>query len=215
MLASLGLAKPAAAQKPTMVDPNTILFSIATIANDMAALDPIDGEPSDDDLVFHEDDWRQIEFFPLVRLAEIKGILTDYKAFEAAHRTANGWTRTFVRTLPAAPPVLAGADALANLERTLGVPAGPSAILFTSNEIQGRIRDGFTLQLGPGVALYGIANADIIPVLGANLRNGDDSLVSDAFVALHRAHDLILVDWQAQMLIEAVEANGQLRVWAP
>lgn len=64
--------------KTVNVDPNSILFSVPTLSNDLAPLDPV--------FAFHEDEWSQVEFFTNGQLAMVQRMLEEYKLFEAANR---------------------------------------------------------------------------------------------------------------------------------
>lgn len=205
----------ASAQNMTSMDPRNILFSMPTLADDMAALDPVERGPSDEDLVFHEDEWRQLEFYSSGRLGEIQGKLRELAAFEAAHRVQSGWTQVYVRQLRAAP-VLAGPDALNSLSRGLGAQVQQSPVLFHgTHSITGRIHSGFSLQLGQRAWLYGFQDGTGIPVLGAMLQDADDQLLTSAFSRLYHSDRLVLVDWRAQMVLTGVTASGQIDVWSP
>src|SRR5215469_9023072 len=90
------------------IDPNRILFTVPTISNDLAALEPV-GEADGD--AFHEDDWSQIEFFPKQQLATVQRMLEAYKPFEAANRVEHGWRNVYVRKIDRTP-VIPGSDAV-------------------------------------------------------------------------------------------------------
>jgi hypothetical protein len=200
---------------PTTMNPQDILFSTPTIANDMAPLEETD-LPTADDVVFHEDDWRQVEFFPRARASEMQEKLTELKAFEAANRAQSGWRRVYVRTL-VDTPVISGPLAIDRLARTLGAPVGGAPLLFQSpNILVGRISNGFSVPVGDGVSLYGFSNASGIAVLGADLRPGSDhGRLSDVFRTLSRSDDLVLVDWRSQMMLLSLTSDGQLLIWEP
>ena len=71
VLIGLGAGAPADAPVRHM-NPNDILFSMSTISNDAAPLEAFSGKIGGQDLIFHEDEWRQIEFFPKKRLGEVE-----------------------------------------------------------------------------------------------------------------------------------------------
>lgn len=216
LLAAIGLTKSAAADPSvTTIDPRTILFSMPTIANDAPPLSSFVGEPSDADVIFHEDDWRQLEFFAAVQLPTIQATLTELKAFEAQNRVQSGWRQIYVRRLPSAH-VLVGDDAVNSLASVIGTRAEPGPVIFHgAGSIDGRVQDGFSLRLGAGAALYGFSDGAGIPVLGAFLQNADDQLLTNAFLTLNRRHGLVLVDWRAQLVVMSVETNGQVAIWRP
>lgn len=199
---------------PTSIDPRTIRFSIPTLARDEPEVEPVEKiEP--DDLVFHEDGWRQIEMFSSARRVELRDKLSQLKAFEAAHRVQHGWTEAYLRELPRAH-VLTGAHALKTLANTLKADVRAAPVLFHgTNVVVGRIARGFTLPLGRGASLYGVCDESGIVVLAADLNNADDQLLSRAFMTLNQAHGFLLVDWRSQMLLESVSDDRQIILWRP
>lgn len=207
-------ASAAASQETTrMVDPRTILFSMPTLANDAPPVD--DREVDTDNLAINEDEWRQTEFFASARLHEIQQKLIELKAFEAASRRPSGWAQIYSRDL-AATPVVEGGDALRSLATSLGVePAAAPFFYSGASSIIGNLRDGFSLSLGPGAAIYGTRDGSGIGVLAATLQNADDRLLTNAFAVLNRSHRLLLVDWRLQMLLSGTHASGDIIVWRP
>jgi hypothetical protein len=217
VLGALGLAATSdAGAQTTMVDPRTILFSMSTLANDAAPLEELGGRrATQTDVIFHEDEWRQIEFFPRSRLAEVQQTLTALKQFADEHRTASGWRSIYVRRLEPLPVVIEGSDRL--LAQTLGASTGAAPILFTGANVPlGQIADGFSIPIGEGAALYGYADSTGVRVLGANVTSdAGNTALSQAFARLNESHDLVLVDWRAQLLLLSVEPTGRLVVWQP
>ncbi|MBV9993153.1 MAG: hypothetical protein JOZ72_17910 [Alphaproteobacteria bacterium] len=210
----LGADKGTAAPAPPSVrtvDPARLLYSLATIATDDYPLEPMAGPPGEADLVFHEDDWRQIEFLAHDRRDEIARKLTSLKAFEARNRVAGGYREIFERELDARP-VLAGPAAM--LGCMFGAAAGPGPVLFHGGgEVAGRVADAFSLPLAGKVWLYGMHD---LSVLGAAMPPGaDNEVLARAFMTLSKSHGLILVDWRAQMLLLKVADEGNLEVWRP
>ncbi|MEO9133146.1 MAG: hypothetical protein ABI240_18315 [Sphingomonas sp.] len=169
LLALLGLANaPVDQQNVQMIDPNTILPSISTISDDDAPVVPA-GKIEPGNLVFHEDDWRQIEFFPASREAEIRRTLVDLIMFEKAHRKGSGWDKIYLRKL-AVMPVLPGPAARDTLLAELGDSARPAPVLFYGdNVVVGRVAHGFSVPIGQSVALYGFQDSTGIPILGASV----------------------------------------------
>lgn len=212
ILASVGFSSSTNGEQQ-MIDPKDILFSIPTIADDAPQTNPQSGNLTDADLLLHEDDWRQVGFFPKARLAEIQAKLTEFKAFEATHRVKSGWKKVYVRKI--GPQALVNGDnAIKSLETIFGVKADKAPVVFVSSNIIGRIANGFSVRMGSGFDLYGTADSGGIMVLAASL-NGGDQLLTEAFMKLNKSNDLILVDWRSQMIAVGVSANGQIEVWQP
>lgn len=216
LLALAGFAGTAQAQpKVQALDPKTILFTTPTISNDLAQLEPVHIAPSNGDLVFHEDEWSQVEFFPRSQLGEVQRLLKEYKPFERAQRVQNGWREVYVRRIRRVP-VLSGADATHQLEVLLGAKAGAAPMLFSSGTVSGSVKSGFSLPLGGNVTLYGYQDSQGIPILGAIIgSNPDDSKLTKAFMRLNSDRDLILVDWRAQFVLVSVSSSGQIEAWQP
>jgi hypothetical protein len=217
LLALLGSGSETPADAPVRhANPRDILFSMSTISNDAAPLEAFSGKVGAQDLTFHEDEWRQIEFFPKERLGEIERMLTELKTFEMAHRKRMGWDEIYVRKL-AVTPVLAGGHALRSLEKTLGAKATAAPIVYTgAHTLVGRLAGGFSLPLGGRVTLYGITDDTGVPVLGANLNApADNQVLVRAFAKLGARHHLILVDWRAETVLISVSADGRVSSFAP
>lgn len=216
VLAGLG-SSAAAKQQPRLMDPNEILFSISTLSDDAAPTAPLKGKASATDVTFHEDDWRQIEFFPASREQEIRQELMALAAFERSQRApGGGWKKVYVRELPARP-VVAGAAALGTLAKDLGVAVQTGPVINQGpDRVIGRVAHGFSLAVGRGVALYGFSDASGVPVLGAHVEEGaEEDALTKAFVKLNAKHQLILVDWRAHLLVSGMARNGSLVTWRP
>ncbi len=207
-------AQPAPAAQS--LDPKTILFSVPTLSNDLAALEKMDRTPDSSDLVFHEDDWSQVEFLPKSQLPEIQKLLKEYKAFEAANRVpGGGWRNVYVRKIQR-QPLVQGSQPIQKLEKILGAKTEGGLVLYSTSGTGGRVKDGFVLPLGGNVTLYGYTANDSIPVLGASVgQNPNDTKLTKAFTKLHATFELVLVDWRAQMLLVSTKESGQIEVWRP
>lgn len=214
MAALLGLFGGTQGEVQT-VDPKTIYYSISTIADEIGPLEPVEGTPTASDVTMHEDDWRQIEFFPSSRLAELQRTMEQLTGFEAANRHGQVFRNVFVRYLPPAL-VLKAPEAVSSLAHELGVEARPGPILVTTSSITGRVAPGFALELPGNVALYGRADSTGITVLGADVgQNGDHETLARAFMKLNAAHGLIAVDWRSHMILTGVSSDGDIQVWSP
>jgi hypothetical protein len=198
------------------MDPNSILFTVPTISNDLAPLDPVAGKLRQSDFAFHEDEWSQVEFFANGRLAMVQRMLKEYKAFEAANRAKYGWRKTYVREIDRTM-VISGREAVSQLEAIFGSKAGPAPVLLSSTaSIIGRVKDGFSLPLGGNVTLYGYATPAGIPVLGALIGdNPNHQKLTEALITLNAAEGLVLVGWRQQMVLESVPPDGNIRVSRP
>jgi hypothetical protein len=216
VLARLGAAKAAQPQQTLQyIDPNSILFTTPTISDDLAPLEALARKPTETDFQFHEDEWSQVELLPQEQLSEVQRMLTEYKSFEREHRTQYGWRKVYVRKIQRLP-VVSGPQPIQQLERLLGVQAGPAPLLYSSGAGAGSVKDGFSLPLGGGVTLYGYLADQAVPVLGALVdTNPDDLKLTQAFMKLNAAQGLVLVDWRSQFVLVSVDPTGQVDVWRP
>jgi hypothetical protein len=197
------------------VDPKSINFTTPTLSNELAELEPFGSQPSQDDLVFHEDEWAQVQFLRADQLPDIKKILSEFKAFELAHRIKYGWTDVYIRRLPR-KTLIAGEHALQHLHEVLGVSAGSAPILFASNTVTGRVKGGASFGLGGRISLYTASASEGVLVLGANIgRDPDDSKLTSAFAKLSVSDRLVLVDWRQQLVLTAMTLDGHVDAWRP
>ncbi|WP_050027738.1 hypothetical protein [Verrucomicrobium sp. BvORR034] len=216
LLALLGIASSAQSQQSIQsIDPSKILFSIPTLSEDIAELEPVKQAPGKDACMFHEDEWTQVEFFAKSQLTEVQRLLKEYNQFEQANRVKHGWLKPYIRRIKRTS-VIKGASPVEVLEKLLERKAGPGPILLSSSTVAGRVKDGFSLALGGNVTLYGYSDAEGTPVLGAHVgKDGEDIKLTQVFMKLNAAEGLILVDWRAQIILTAVTASGQIDVWRP
>jgi hypothetical protein len=215
LLSLFGAAQPAPEGDVRMVDPQTIYFSISTIENELPAMEPLAEAPLPTDLVLHEDDWRQVEFFDESRLAEIQAMMKELAIFVAANREGDVFRNIYIRRLPPAS-VLPGPDAVRTLAGALGAEIGPGPFLRTSSSLSGQVAQGFNLALAGKAALYGLSGAAGIRVMGATYSNdGDRESLLRAFRTLNQRRGLILVDWRSQMILTGLSPDGEIEVWRP
>jgi hypothetical protein len=197
------------------MNPKKLLFSIPTLSDDLAALGPVDKPPARGDVVVNEDDWAQLEFFPRTALPTVQQHLTALKTFEAANRKPSGWKKVYVRKIQRTP-VIPAPNPLRHVESILGAKAGGAPFITSTNAIAGRVRDGFSFNLGGNIELYGYANGSGIPVLAASVGpNADNMKLASAFMKLHASDAVMLVDWRAQLLLVGVSADGNIETWKP
>ena len=216
ILAALGLNTAAQAEATTrFVDPKTIRYPTPALSIDeleyvMPTKQSFESAPQ-----FHEDEWRQVEFYPSSHLANLQQQLTEYKAFEAKNRTQYGWNNVYKRKPPELPIVPSGVN-IESLTKLLGTRFAPAPILTTSSRPLGQVKNGYTLHLPSGVFLYG-QSANSVPRSLAILveQGGDDQQVVGAFQRLNKVYGLVLIDWRAQQILVSSTAAGKINVWRP
>lgn len=196
------------------VDPKNILFSTPTLSNELPKMAASAAQPTEKDVVLHEDDWAQVEFLPKSQLETVRKILREYKEFELINRTENGWRKVYIRKFERLP-VMDGNGALAETEKMLGGKAGSPPLLASVSGI-GTVTKGFTLNLGRNVNLYGYASDRGIMELGADIgKNPDSASLTNAFTKINARNGSILVDWKAQMILVSTLPSGQIEIWRP
>lgn len=224
IVAVTGLVQPAFADdKVQTIDPNSVFFTIPTISNDLAPLETVGSPPRSDEPRMHEDDWCQVEFFRASYVPELERILKEYKAFEASNRdtvTVKGsqypvWRKVYVRRV-LRQPLLSGGNPTAQLAKIVGGEVGPPPALFSASAWSGRVKNGFTVQVGRSVDLYGYVADGGIPVLAASVGpNPDDQSLVTAFGKLNAALGLVLVDWKSQFILVGMSPDGKVQAWQP
>ncbi len=197
------------------IDPQPILYSLPTISNDLPPLEAPVEEPSGADMFIEEDMWSQIEFFAGNRLEDIRQALAEYSGFERVQRTDSGWRQIYLRKIERTP-IVAGASAVAELEKVLGLPAGRAPLIYSAQKVSGKVKNGFGFKLEGNVSLYGHADEHGVTTLGASLGYmADSTKLTDAFTRLHAAFGVTLVDWCAQVALVSANANGHIDVLRP
>jgi len=211
ILAAVGISANAQ-PKPEMIDVNSILYSMPTISGDsiefiVPTKESFEGAPE-----FHEDEWCQLEFFPKSQFEAIQSKLTEYKAFEQKNRVSSGWKNIYVRNIKRGEFALTIKELSAIEEAALH----PAPLLTTVSRPLGQVKNGFSVSIGEGALLYGIAEDGVIKSLAASVYSdaGNNALTS-AYMFLNKQEELLIVDWRGQMIIMGSSADGKLEVWRP
>ena len=198
------------------IDPRTVLFSIPTITRDLAETVAAERPPVESDVVFHEDDWRQIEFYPRNYLADVQEIMNELHDFEQKHRKEGGWDEIYLRA-PKPLVLLKGDDTANRLCRMLDIVDGKYGDLYLyASDTVNRVVNGFSLAVGGDIALYGVRTDEGVSALGAVVgEKPDHTILTTAFQKINRSEAAVLVDWRAQMILLDTTRNGQIRIWRP
>ena len=164
------------------IDPSQLLFSLATICDELPA---VGDEPArEGDLVLHEDDWRQVE---LVAAGQRSAIADNLAAIGeiVAERSRIGFTRIHVRVEPR-EPLLGLRVTRADLARGLGLDeAAATGVAFRSEPR--RVIGGFAYDLG-GSFVYGVERDGLVTTVGIH----PGSAALNEFAG---SHDCYVVDW--------------------
>jgi hypothetical protein len=172
-------------RKIERVDPKSILFSLPTIENTSPAAG---GDPTiGDELVMHEDDWRQLELISLVHEDILDEELDAIADVRLNHAAGVGFKKIYVRSrIP--HPIQPGTLALSDL----GNVTGRAVALAGAAR---RVENSFVIALGSNTSLYGIAENGDVRVLALRIEGAVPDEALNLLERLQREHDLIFVDW--------------------
>ena len=211
ILAVVGLSA-SAQPKPEMVDVDSIIYSMPTISGDaidfvVPTKESFQGAPE-----FHEDEWRQLEFFPRSQLKAVQSKLKEYKAFEQKNRVSSGWKNIYVRNIQMDNISLT----VANLISITASELHPGPLLTSASKPLGQVKNGFSVAIGDGALLYGVAEGRVIKSLAASVySNAGNIALTSVYALLNKNTELLIVDWRNQMIIMDSFNDGKLGVWKP
>jgi len=187
-------------EQPVLVDPSTLLFSLATICDALPKCSPEGQPPDSDSLVLHEDDWRQVEFVCQEDRNYLDGLLEELRRFRAENWTGSGFKSVYVRKEH--PTQLS--ERKIPVSELLSVPGcdGHFRRLYINFIGVSQIENGFALRTGLADAIYGISASNKISALALEW-TGKDNEVITRLAPFCSTHGLLLVDWyQAKVLVQ-------------
>lgn len=216
ILSSIGLTSKVSKDNTVLnIVPQQILCTIPTISSDEIQLIPFEKELNDTCVIFHEDDWAQIEFYSKNQIDIIKNKLKDYKEFEKKHKLDMGWSNLYIRTMQRLP-IFTTNNQIQSIETALNVKVGSAPILVTMSEILGQVKNGFSFDVNEDVILYGYADGNEILFLGALVKNNNYNELAKAFYKLNSNDDIVLVDWIQQVIFLDLNRNdNSIKLWQP
>jgi hypothetical protein len=186
-------------EQPMLVDPSTILFSLATICDALPECSAEGQLPDRDSLVLHEDDWRQVEFVCKEDRSYLDGLLEEIRRFRSENWTGSGFKSVYVRKEH--PTQLS--ERKIPVGELLSVPGcdGLFGRLYINFIDVSQIENGFALRTNLVDAIYGISPSNKISALALQWK-GKDSEVIARLAPFCSTHGLLLVDWyQAKALV--------------
>lgn len=208
--------KPVAVEPATQtVDPRTLLYSLATIENQWPATEEsIPARP--EDLVLHEDDWRQFEAvstnFADVVAAELEDIRRFHSEKSTPLKLPQGEFRAFTechvrKRVPAPVP---GTVLWADLLATCGVTEG-DVHRATLQGAKGVITGSYSFKVGD-LTLYGLredASVRLLCLAGTNAPAlpADRAALFATFLA---QNNLILVHWPSPTILQGEDVSKYL-----
>ncbi|GAA2781634.1 hypothetical protein GCM10010441_03230 [Kitasatospora paracochleata] len=178
------------------VDPQEIAYTLPTLCAELPPLTPPDG--TQDDLVIHEDEWRQAELVERAQLAAVETELHEIRQIFEHHSASAGEGDTAIRVFDNLHLRQGPADPLTGaLTRQRLLELLPSDRVFAGVALrdgQGRVADSFAAQVGP-VAVYGRCAGDRVTVLGVTPAGRASTDEVPGLAAVMAEFDLLLVDW--------------------
>ena len=165
-------------RKVQSVDPNTILFSLPTVADVIP--EPVAAERDLSSYRLSEDDWLQLELVPHEVVEQAQPDLDGIRRILDHEREGAGFKHLHVRK--ALPAPFAGKELL--LETLRAQFGAERTVAWVGSK--GVLKDCFAFDLPPGGVLYGQAAAGRVVSLG--LSEQDDE-------AIARLGGLTLIDW--------------------
>jgi hypothetical protein len=167
-------------RKVQSVDPNTILFSLPTVADVIPEPEPTDRDLSSFRL--SEDDWLQLELVPSEVVAQAQPDLDAIRRVLDHERQSVGFKHLHVRK--ALPNPFAGQELL--LETLQAEFGATRTVAYVGSK--GVLPGCFAFDLASGATLYGQTNGPRVVSLGLSARDDE---------ALARLGGLTLIDWCA------------------
>lgn len=176
-------------QKVQKIDPNSILFSLPTLADAL----PEDTLSSLPDPAFQllEDDWRQFELISNAQKAIADLEIEKVLEIHANASEESGWSKIHVREDLQTP--ISSAIEYSSL-KGIFERIDEKAIAFYGHA--GLIKNGFAFSLSEGATLYGIQNKGVVNVIAIDTANGvftNEEI--DALVRFAKVNSLMIVDW--------------------
>ena len=190
------------AAKPTSgartVDPKDILFTLPTLCDPAPAVET--SSPPAGARSLHEDDWRQIEFVPMVDERHVRSELAALATFKAQHRKASGWTSVYLRKEHPHP------FQTVKLQYS-SLPSFRTSALTLSGRL---VRGGFALSDSSDWFIYGQRSPEggVIQLAVSPGR----SICSEAFAAglaqIAKSAEVMLVDWYASAIVDVTSSRS-------
>ncbi|MGC4074805.1 MAG: hypothetical protein QM760_20335 [Nibricoccus sp.] len=194
LAALFGLSGASASDEVKMVDPKTILFSLATINDALPALDSRH-KPKPTDLILHEDDWRQFELVSRSFAEQLNAEITDIRRIYTDKRSPAGEFGAFteIHIRKRIPQPFKKPIAWSDFTKACPVTTVSSVSFGGAPTV---IANGFSVQLH-GLSIYGLRHGETITTLGFVSTQTPALPIESAerLAAFLEANDLLLIHW--------------------
>ena len=184
-------------RKIVKLDPSELLYSLATISNELPPIEPGTTKLEKQVVELHEDDWRQVEFVAMAQQEQIVAELAAIGRIYQEQRTEEGYFRA-IHVRAGLPEPLAGAAI--TLAEVIAAFDPPPVRLdgIAYRDVAGLVANGFALRLLSGIELLGVIDeAGHIAVLCLSHARPNNALERDlpALSRFAQAHRLCLISW--------------------
>jgi hypothetical protein len=184
----------ASASEVKRVDPKTLLYSLATISDELPALDP-QHKAKEGDLVLLEDDWRQFEVVSRAHMPRVNAEVADIQRIFTEKSKPVGNFRAFseLHVRERLPKPLQKPLRWSDFSKAFAVTS-VSTVSFRGSPTV--IANGFSVQLH-GFSIYGLRDGETITTLGF-VSTQTPALPIEAaerLAAFLEANDLTLIHW--------------------
>lgn len=178
----------------TMMPPGEILFSLATISDDLGGVAG-DALPGEKILAIHEDDWRQVEFVSQNFTNELAQELAGIQNIYQNQRSGVGFKKVHVRKrIPS--PLENQSIALSDLETIFHPQAKFDSVGF--QRTRGTIPNSFAWKLDRSLIIWGVTDnsGKVVRLCVRGIpESGNVVRFSETFSALNSRYKLVFVDW--------------------
>lgn len=169
-------------------NPAEILFSLPSLCDALAPLSS--AALSGDELILHEDNWRQLEFVSNAFGHDIEEEIASIRRIHEENAAKVGWSNLHVRKKPVRPivngPTLSRLAPVIDVHSVRGV---------SYNGASCAIEHGFSMSEKGGLTLYGTAPGARVAVLAVDSTTSDEIDTVQGLAAIAAEFDLCLVNW--------------------
>ncbi len=185
--------------------PENLLFSLATISDELPGIVAGSSKVGRSTLEMHEDDWRQVEWVSEALMGKVEEALGNIRRIHEEERAGYGFKKVHVRM--EVPLPFAGVEVAPG--ELIGVAGERGTMLegVSFNKVAGVVQGSFAVRLISSIEVYGLMGAGRVEVMGllnCRVNNvGEEDVRRLAGFAKRRG--LVLVDWCGMEVVEAEE----------
>jgi hypothetical protein len=185
-------------RKIVKLDASEMLYSLATISNELPPIEPGTSKLEKQVIELHEDDWRQVEFVAMAQQEQIDAELAAIGRIYGEQRTEEGFFRAIHVRAGLTEPLAGTAITLAELIAAFDPPPPMQLDGIAYRDVAGLVANGFALRLLSGIELLGVVDeAGHIAVLCLSHARPNIALERDlpALSRFAQAHRFCLINW--------------------